>query len=354
MGRITTITYHNGAILTENIAGNTDREWRFDDLTDPSSLRYVGEPPAGMQRDDGSHGYTKRDNGYLSRRLRAASPGVNDDEFIDSETYPYPRWMFPPDYFSGSDGRTRVYYPWEVPFTWHQYGGGAGHAFIRRGAHDPLVYFNWFDIGATHLGKAVLMGDIIYLCDDLSNGGMTSFDISPVFQDPPQPPQRLDHITLPDSQGGLGSYLPQLWGHIMVMHSRNNKRADFIDISDPENLRYLNTIDLDWNENEEPGNNDLYAQAQDEYVFVRRAKLDMTGLLEEGGNAEIVLRFDMSGNNRPAGSVGGVVDISQYIYPMGNLLITAPYNFNGRDALGVWAHQAEPDTRAPYVSYHRP
>ena len=34
----------------------------------------------------------------------------------------------------------------------------------------------------THLGKAVLMGDIIYLCDDLSNGGITSFDISPVFQ----------------------------------------------------------------------------------------------------------------------------------------------------------------------------
>ena len=140
----------------------------------------------------------------------------------------------------------------------------------------------------------------------------------------------------------------------MVMHSRNNKRADFVDVSDPENLRYLNTIDLSWRESQEPGNNDLYAQAQDEYVFVRRAKLDMTGLLEEGGNAEIVLRFDITGNNRPAGSVGGITDISQYMYPMGNLLITAPYSFSGRDALGVWAHQAEPDTRAPYVSFHRP
>ena len=45
MGRITTVTYHNGAIFSENIAGSTDREWRFDDLTDPSSLRYVGRAP---------------------------------------------------------------------------------------------------------------------------------------------------------------------------------------------------------------------------------------------------------------------------------------------------------------------
>ena len=44
-----------------------------------------------MQRGDGSHGYTKRDNGFLSRRIQAVAPVSTKAETPTNETYPYPR-----------------------------------------------------------------------------------------------------------------------------------------------------------------------------------------------------------------------------------------------------------------------
>ena len=353
MGRITAIAYHNGTVYTQNIAGGIPRAWKFTDLADPGSLQLQPTNDGGFLSGDGSHGYHKQNGGCLGR-IKAISPGVNQNVRESDPLRPGSGWIPAPASFVGRDGRSSTYFPWDLPFTWHQYGDAAGFAYIRRGQGAPIVEYNWYDLGATHLGKAMLLGDILLLVDDNSNGGVTSFDMGPVFQNPPQPPKLLDHINLPPSQNGMGTYLPQLWKHILVLHSRNNRRADFVDIRDPRNLRYLNTIPLNWNTSVEPGNNDLYAQAQDDYVFTRRAKIDMRGLLEEGGNAEIALRFDIMGSNRPEGSVAGAIDISQYLLPVGNLLITGPYNFSGRDALGVWAHQAEPDTRQPEVSYHRP
>ena len=88
-------------------------------------------------------------------------------------------------------------------------------------------------------------------------------------------------------------------------------------------------------------------QIQDEYVFAHRQKINMESLSVE-------LELDEVGDNRPPGSVSGALGVSQYTMPIGNLLVSGAYSFPERDGVGVWCHQAEPDTRAPYVGYHVP
>ena len=46
--------------------------------------------------------------------------------------------------------------------------------------------------------------------------------------------------------------------------------------------------------------------------------------------------------------------MSQYLLPLGNLLISGGYSFEGRDAIGIWCHDENPDTLGPYVGYHIP
>ena len=118
------------------------------------------------------------------------------------------------------------------PFSWHQYGNANGNAYIRRGANDPLVYFNWFDIGATHLGKAVyprrhhhpLRRPQQRRHDQLRHLARLPRPAAATATPRPHQPSRLSRRT---------RFLPatNLRSHL-VMHSRNNKRADFVDISD--------------------------------------------------------------------------------------------------------------------------
>jgi hypothetical protein len=51
------------------------------------------------------------------------------------------------------------------------------------------------------------------------------------------------------------------------------------------------------------------------------------------------------------------LDTSQQQIPVGNLLITGGLGQIGsapRQGLGIWAHQAEPDTKGPRVGFHIP
>ena len=107
-----------------------------------------------------------------------------------------------------------------------------------------------------------------------------------------------------------------------------------VDFSDPTDLRLVANVDL-------PTGNPMYVQFQDEFAFMERYKIDMRTF-------EIVLTLDEDGTG---------VETSQYQLPVGNLLFTGGVGtINGEvgQGLGVWVHQEEPDTRAPFVGYHIP
>ena len=48
----------------------------------------------------------------------------------------------------------------------------------------------------------------------------------------------------------------------------------------------------------------------------------------------------------------GALDGSQYAMPFGNLVALGGYG--NSPGLSIWAHQAAPDTRNPFVAYHIP
>lgn len=350
MGRITVITYHNGSVYTSNVAGGSPRRWTWSDTDRVDSLALVQDPSATNNAGDGSHGTYFADR-RLAGSIFAESPGVNISKGRSQSDQPPSRpWIGSLPGMLSRDDVSGTYYPWYMPFSWHQYGSASGITYIARGGAAPLLKWNLKE-QCGHLGKAILLGDLMILVDDESGGGVSTFHLAPLFADVPAPPILLDHVSLPD---GLGTYLGCLWRNVVVLASRNKRRIDFVDIADPTDLKLLKSLPLGWDTAIAPGNNDMYTQCQDQYVFSRRSKIDMLPLLG-GGDAQVVLRFDTVGDQgRPAGSVAGPIDISQSLYPLGNLLLTGGYTFSGRDCLGVWAHQAAPDTAPPTVGYHRP
>ncbi len=349
LGRITNIIYHNGWLYTNNF-GDERRHWRFTDPSDPASLTLMGTG-GRMYTDHGTHGHKKvgRWAGGVFMPIYAESPGVTVVRPSQSE--------MPENYVHmQTPGNSHfIYYPWKVPFNWVQYGGSSGRGPISRG--NQLL--TDFDSLASHgvAGTAILLGDVLFMASDGSDQGVLSYDLTPIF-DGGQP------ILLDKLSGNIGGYLAGIWEHYLILSggdSVSRNLTHVVDISDPTNLKLVTTINLRGTPALDAGTSVPYVQTQDEFVFTRRHKINMETLIAaqdpESGFTEadaLVLELDEVGNNRPAGSVSGPLDVSQFTLPIGNLLVSASYSFGGRDGIGVWAHQAEPDTRPPYVGYHRP
>jgi hypothetical protein len=138
-----------------------------------------------------------------------------------------------------------------------------------------------------------------------------------------------------------------VWEHYLVLSRGEPNRVEVIDFSDPTDLKHVTTIDTKGTPAKFGESSAWYVQAQDNFIFTQHQKIDMNTF-------KVVLELDQVGNNRPAGSASGAIDTSNYLLPLGNLLVTGGYSFDGQDCLGVWAHQAEPDTKKPYVGYHVP
>ena len=342
MGRVTNIAYHNGHIYTSNIAGSIPREFAFSDLNDPSSFEQVFTPDLFSFTDVGTHGNSKIgdfiasywDSGYQRLSLGVNGQGVDSprpDDWVNYLTQPT---------IDGS-GQHRTYYPWAAPFNWLQYGPTTASARLYRA--DQLLA-EWEPLGDHGVaGHSILLGNMLFVTSDASMLGVAAYDISPVFDTPPGPPLLVDRLT-----GSIGGYLGAIWENYLILSGGSNQDIiQVVDISDVTNLRLIASIDVSGNDALNAGTNVPYVQSQDNFIFARRHKIDMELL-------QPVLELDEVGDNRPPGSETGEIDTSQYLMPLGNLLITGSYSFDGRDAIGVWCQEATPDTRSPYVGYHIP
>lgn len=340
LDRVTNIIYHNGRIYSNNVGGSDRREWLFTNPNDPASLAIVNTANMPFMTDSGNHAHTKSGDyagGALGMYFRRVSPGVNAngdempaaDRFYSVQTEP------------AGGSMHRLYWPWATPFNWIQYGANSGSARLWRANQLLAEWQPLADHGVA--GNSILVGNLLFIISDASMLGVLVYDIGPTFETPPRQPQLLDKFT-----GPVGAYLGAVWQNYLVLAGGADQTKMFvIDYADPTDLRLVATIDLTGNQALDAGTNVPYVQTQDQYVFARRHKVDMESL-------QPVLQFDEVGNNRPAGSVAGQLDMSQYNLPVGQFLITGSYSFAGRDGVGVWCHQATPDTRAPYIGYHIP
>ena len=344
MGRVTNIVYHNGHIYTNNVESldETAREFRFSDIDDPGSFEQVFTPNLQSMPNARTHGHTKVGDyvvGYQKIGYRRIGVGVNEVDF-----------SYPADWIKRSDQPPppgvqnlahSVFYPWSLPFNWLQYNPeSTGSARLYRAKELLAEWEPWRDDNA--VGYSLLLGNFLFIMSDSSMNGIAAYDISPVFNTPARPPRLIDK--LPD----VGGYLGAIWeNYLLLAGGANNNLLYVVDISDPSNMELIKTFDLPPTAGLSAGNGKPYVQTQDEYIFTRRHKIDMTSL-------ESVLEFDEVGDNRPAGGVSGRMNISQYNLPVGNLMISGGSKSVSGGTIGVWCHQSRPDTRGPYVGYHIP
>ncbi len=247
----------------------------------------------------------------------------------------------------GTYSRSGAQSPWGVRMWW-SYGDVEGDAWlgVRRDPNDylhdwtnggaptgPALQSTWDHLSDTGvIGFPFIMGNILIYASDQTGTGVATYDISD-----PTNPVLLDVL----KEENPGGYWPEIYGSYIFFPRRNNEggpgsQSGFmvVDYSDPTDLRVIADRNLE-------GSNQ-YVTFQDEYAFMNNYKIDMRTF-------EPVLELDMS-IREPEGID---LDASQFALPVGNLVITGGYGTSG-PGLAVWAHQAEPDTRSPYVLYHVP
>jgi len=337
LGRTTVVTYHNGVLYAGGYAGGAYDQFEWTDWSDASSLTLtnaVGSPSyvnVPISTTQGTHGHSGKLGDYVMSGVRRTStPGVN--EFVTS-----------PDRIRDSDGERRrpagagghhdLYFPWRLPFEWPQYGSATGLGFVIRGT-DLLG--TWDSGGETGVfGHTLLVGNLLIVCSDETFTGVAVYDMSPMFNNPPEPPQLLDKLS-----GNIGGYLPAIWRNYIVFPT--DGKLELVDFSDPTDLRFAESFPVP------TGGGQDYVQFQDNFGFYQSSKVNMD-------TGEVVLTLDWQDNgDRPAGSVPGRVNTSQYLMPLGNLLVTGGNGSTGQDGVGLWVHQDTPDTRRPEVGYHVP
>lgn len=203
-------------------------------------------------------------------------------------------------------------------YDWNNGGAAVG----------PAITATWDHLGMTGVtGFPFIMGNILIYASDQAGSGVAAYDISDISN-----PVLLDVL----KESNPGGYWPEIYGHYIFFPRRDNEGGVgsfagymVVDFEDPTDLKIVA------NRNVEGSNQ--YVTFQDEYAFMNRYKIDMRTF-----DVELALNL-----------VPGVIDSSQFALPVGNLLVTGGYGTDG-PGLAVWAHQAAPDTRSPYVLYHVP
>ena len=328
-GRTAVIAYHNGVLYTVPEIPSSQpgsdyivRSWDISDPTDPAITETFGQTAHPVM----AHGYLKIGD-YLSIggnwppetpwSFQRVSPGVNT------------RTTSPE--LDGVFVRGHLYQPWFAGNSYWSYNAVEGDATVSlRG----VELARWDHLGLTGvIGHPFIVGDLLIFASDQSRTGVATYDISD-----PTNPVLLDVLTT----GGPGGYWPELWGgdgrlYVVFPYRTGGNGFRVVDVTDPSDLQFLTDRPLS-------GDSSMYIQFQDQYAFMGSHKVDMRSF-------ESVL--DLDGANAVRPNDGGIgVDTSQFLLPIGNLLVTGGAGPN--QGMAIWAHQAAPDTQGPTVGYHIP
>ena len=330
-GRTAIIAYHHGLLFTvpelpasQSGSDYQVRTWDISDPTNPVELAQHGVSTMPIN----AHGCFKSGD-YL---------------IIGPNWPPEAPWSFrangPPGVLQrtefpnlqGSGARGMLYQPWIILPTYWSYDAVEGNAELYR--DNWQLQASWDHLGLTGvIGHPFIMGNLLIFASDQSRTGVATYDISD-----PTNPVLLDVLT----NGGPGGYWPELWGgdgklYIVFPYRSNGNGLRVVDVTDPASMQFVTDRPLQ-------GDESMYVQFQDEYAFMGSHKVDMRTF-------ESVLFLD--GANTVRTSDGGTgIDTSQFLMPLGNLLVTGGVGSN--QGMAIWAHQAEPDTRGPSVGYHIP
>ncbi|MEE4175460.1 MAG: Ig-like domain-containing protein [Xanthomonadales bacterium] len=333
-GRTAVIAFHGDMLITFPEAPGSPpgdyqvRAWDISDPANPQVTQVLGPTRHGFM----AHGFMK-----TGERLTSGYTFEVDGAGVVSESsnaldFPWLGW--------GHSGMSR---PWGVTDFW-SYGDTGQPAEIHldgRWNTEPAAVFD--PVGATGvIGHAFVFGTTLYYASDQSRTGIAAWDVSD-----PSDPQLLDVLT----DGSVGGYWPDpvgVNGRLYFFFPRNQPSGGYavVDATDPTDLQLVADVPVEGNPN--------YAQFQDEYAFTERYKIDMRTF-------QVVLALDEAGDTRG----GPPIDTSQWSLPVGNLVITGGLYRGGTcsvpgfgthcgTGMSIWAHQAEPDTRGPFVGYHRP
>jgi YVTN family beta-propeller protein len=329
-GRTAIIAYQDGVLFTVPEVPSSQpgadfqvRTWDIRDPTRPIELARWGVTPMPIN----AHGYF-HSGPYLV--LGANWPPGGEWSFRVSPARAVTRTSFPDLTCAGARGC--LFGPWYINDTYWSYGAVGGDAEIW---FDWNLLSSWDHLGTTGvIGHPFLIGDLLIFASDQSRTGVATYDVSD-----PRHPVLLDVLTT----GGPGGYFPELWGgdgklYIVFPYQTEGNGFRVVDATDPANLRFVTDRAL-------PGAASMYIQFQDEFAFMGGHKVDMRSF-------ESVLQLNGENVARPnqPGQTG--IDTSQFLLPLGNLLVTGGIGEN--EGMAIWAHQAEPDTRGPSVGFHIP
>ncbi|MCP5156563.1 MAG: Ig-like domain-containing protein [Ectothiorhodospiraceae bacterium] len=333
-GRTPVIAYHGGMLFTFPEAPGSPpgdyqvRVWDVSDPTDPAVTQVIGPTRHGFM----AHGFIKHGDRLNSGYTLTVEP---DGTAVEADEVPF-RML------GWTHGGMSV--PWGVTNFW-SYGDTSEPAELyldRQWGQAPNATFD--PVGDTGvIGHPFVLGRYLFYASDQSRTGIASYDVSD-----PANPVLLDVLTA----GSVGGYWPDpfgLNGRLYFFFPHDNPEGGFqvVDATDPTDLRLVADITLEGKLN--------YAQFQDEFAFSERYKIDMRTF-------DVVLTLDQDADHR----VGERIDTSQFNLPLGNLLVTGGIYTSGTctvpgfasthcgTGMSIWAHQAEPDTRGPFVGFHAP
>lgn len=310
------------------------RAWDISNPSSPSVVATFGETEHPFL----AHGAIKSGRelyigGYPQNAIRLETDG----------SLSHVSWSGPEGYF-GKSGMNR---PWAARDFW-SYNSPSGNAWLSLDGEETA---SWDHLGQTGvIGFPMFMGNLMVYASDQSNTGVATYDVSD-----PSNPRLLDVLNTDEihprigEEWGIGGYWNEIYGHYVVFARRqDNPGIQVVDFSDPNNLRlHCDFLVKDPDLGIEPDSanqfgNPMYLGFQDEYVFAERYKLNI-----ETCEAELILD-----------EITNQVETNQYSRPIGNLLATGGMSLwvlnNNPAGMGLWAHQAEPDNRPPYVAYHIP
>lgn len=227
----------------------------------------------------------------------------------------------------------------QLPYQYNgQYGYGGGQSplhirNIKTGALLSSQINPEADFGFP--GHPLVIGNLLIAVGSRFDAGVATYDVSN-----PSNPVLLDVITSEldtnpnDSFANGGGYEPAVWGSYVVYGNENRTKPQIkaVDFSDPGNLRLVAHMT-------NPAlRSARYLQFQDEYLFTGNAKVDMRDF-------SIVRTLKQSNVTD---------DLSEYLLPLGNLVVIGEHQGANGGKAYIIAHQNEPDTRAPFVTYNNP